>query len=78
MTREELNALAALLREHGTMPRSAEQALKAVDAYLTLAEGHPDAAALTSEHSRALDLWHALQDAAALTLRPAPSSPQAA
>ncbi|WP_152627585.1 hypothetical protein [Streptacidiphilus melanogenes] len=79
MTRDELNALTALLRRYGNAPRSVDQALEAIDAYLTLAESHPDAAALTYEHGHALDLWHALQDtAAALALRPAPISPQAA
>ncbi|WP_042391081.1 hypothetical protein [Streptacidiphilus melanogenes] len=79
MTRDELDALATALRGHGSMSRSVDQALKAVDAYLTLAEGHPDATALTYERGRALDLWHALQDtAAALALRPDTPQPTAA
>lgn len=75
MTRDELNALTALLRGHGTVPHSVDQALKAVDAYLALAERHPDTPALTYEHRRALELWHSLQDtAAALTAPPVPAA----
>ncbi|WP_152627855.1 hypothetical protein [Streptacidiphilus neutrinimicus] len=65
MTRDELNALASRLREHGTVPHAVDQALKAVDAYLALADRHPDAPALTFERRRALELWRALQDTAA-------------
>ncbi|WP_042373879.1 hypothetical protein [Streptacidiphilus neutrinimicus] len=73
MTRDELDALAAALRGHGTLPRSVDQALQAVEAYLTLAEAGPDAPALRYERGRALDLWQALQDtAAALALRAEP------
>ena len=78
MTRDELDALTTRLREHGTVPRGVETALRAVDAYLTLAEHHPDAAALTYDHHRALELWHALQDtAAALAAHPVPAYPEA-
>ncbi|WP_042367206.1 hypothetical protein [Streptacidiphilus neutrinimicus] len=66
MTRNELDALAARLRAHpGGVPRAVEQALRALDGYLALAEANPEHEGLRQERPRALDLWTALHDAAA-------------
>ncbi|WP_042370993.1 hypothetical protein [Streptacidiphilus neutrinimicus] len=66
MTRDELNMLSARLHERaGGAPRSVEQALTALDAYLALSETRPDYPGLAMESRRAADLWDALQDAAA-------------
>ncbi|WP_042381877.1 hypothetical protein [Streptacidiphilus melanogenes] len=64
MTRDELDALTARLRERpGGVPRAVEQALKAVDAYLSLTEGDPGRTGLECEHAMALELWHTVQEA---------------
>ncbi|WP_042366378.1 hypothetical protein [Streptacidiphilus neutrinimicus] len=78
MTRDELNALAARLHAHpGGVPRAVEQALTALDAYVALAESHPEDAGLAMERSRVADLWDALQAAALayspLAVTPAPT-----
>jgi hypothetical protein len=72
VTRDELDALTERLREHpGGVPRAVAQAMTAVDAYLTLAEAHPQDPVLQYEHGRILELWETLQDAlAALSDRP--------
>ncbi|WP_042374791.1 hypothetical protein [Streptacidiphilus neutrinimicus] len=75
MTRNDLNALVALLEQAGPVPRGLSQAIAGVDAYLTLAEQHRTDPCLVFERERAFDLWCTLQDAVAA--RGLPASPTA-
>jgi hypothetical protein len=83
VTRDELTALAARLREaapdRATLPPSGEYALHALDAYLTVSDQHPDglAAGLDHEHRRALELWHTLQDTSCAPSRRDAAAPRA-